>query len=629
MREAGRNEPCPCGSGRKYKACCLAADQAAMRAGVAPSASERMRTRVAVREAARAAQSWEVDMVPVNMWVGGRDPDSSLAMVGAGGFVVHGDVIPRRPAGTVQRVEALAEVISAAGRVAGVLPERVVVRDPVEAGALGRALADRGITVQAGPLAELDDALDGALAHLAGSRARALTTLSGAWAETGCTAEELARFHVAAAEFYRAEPWRLLPNVDPLLIRFPEGTEWGAAVMGGGGIEFGLALYSNPSDLLRLMEPSGPDPEADEIVDALLGFTLTVDFEAKGELTRAMQREVGRAGWPVAGPRAYPRLFGVRVPERRITAGHVTAATLALRAVTLLVHRVDPEPETGVVVMPLGGMEDDTIPWPLPDHAGPVLAEGPGAEPEAAIGRWMLEEGKMREAGRARLARLQAWLEGQELPKTARKAAAHNGQCWESFLEEERLSAGAVTEYDLRVFLYAFYPLSADATPAAAADLVRSLGLIFRFLEAEEGVRYPFAAGVLEELGHFAAIAKSAGAPFDAVLEQLAPHLWENLDGRRLLYESELPGTVRGTWGGPTHFVEIAHLRDELQRRWLLWMDEEVRTGSVDFETLGQALLARQRAWENTPHGRTGGGTPWVVVNETGEAPPGEQGDLA
>ena len=27
--KAGRNDPCPCGSGKKYKKCCLAKDQAA------------------------------------------------------------------------------------------------------------------------------------------------------------------------------------------------------------------------------------------------------------------------------------------------------------------------------------------------------------------------------------------------------------------------------------------------------------------------------------------------------------------------------------------------------------------------------------------------------------------------
>jgi hypothetical protein len=30
-RRVGRNEPCPCGSGRKYKHCCLAKDEAAAR----------------------------------------------------------------------------------------------------------------------------------------------------------------------------------------------------------------------------------------------------------------------------------------------------------------------------------------------------------------------------------------------------------------------------------------------------------------------------------------------------------------------------------------------------------------------------------------------------------------------
>ena len=29
MPKTGRNDPCPCGSGKKYKHCCLAKDQAA------------------------------------------------------------------------------------------------------------------------------------------------------------------------------------------------------------------------------------------------------------------------------------------------------------------------------------------------------------------------------------------------------------------------------------------------------------------------------------------------------------------------------------------------------------------------------------------------------------------------
>jgi len=47
MPEIGRNDPCPCGSGKKYKKCCLAADDAAAVA----------RARAANEEAAAYAQA--------------------------------------------------------------------------------------------------------------------------------------------------------------------------------------------------------------------------------------------------------------------------------------------------------------------------------------------------------------------------------------------------------------------------------------------------------------------------------------------------------------------------------------------------------------------------------------------
>jgi hypothetical protein len=39
-RSLGRNDPCPCGSGRKYKQCCLAKDEAAQRMARAKAAEE-------------------------------------------------------------------------------------------------------------------------------------------------------------------------------------------------------------------------------------------------------------------------------------------------------------------------------------------------------------------------------------------------------------------------------------------------------------------------------------------------------------------------------------------------------------------------------------------------------------
>jgi SEC-C motif len=44
MTKPGRNDPCPCGSGQKYKRCCLpkdqAAESAALKAVVAAKAAE-------------------------------------------------------------------------------------------------------------------------------------------------------------------------------------------------------------------------------------------------------------------------------------------------------------------------------------------------------------------------------------------------------------------------------------------------------------------------------------------------------------------------------------------------------------------------------------------------------------
>jgi tetratricopeptide (TPR) repeat protein len=41
MAKPGRNDPCPCGSGNKYKRCCLAKDQAAQREGLAEAQTRR------------------------------------------------------------------------------------------------------------------------------------------------------------------------------------------------------------------------------------------------------------------------------------------------------------------------------------------------------------------------------------------------------------------------------------------------------------------------------------------------------------------------------------------------------------------------------------------------------------
>jgi hypothetical protein len=41
MAKPGRNDPCPCGSGNKYKKCCLAKDEATEREGLAEAETRR------------------------------------------------------------------------------------------------------------------------------------------------------------------------------------------------------------------------------------------------------------------------------------------------------------------------------------------------------------------------------------------------------------------------------------------------------------------------------------------------------------------------------------------------------------------------------------------------------------
>ncbi|MDB4950891.1 MAG: hypothetical protein JWM27_3540 [Gemmatimonadetes bacterium] len=498
--------------------------------------------------------------------------------------------------------------MSAAGVAAGVLPRHV--REAEVAGALGRELAARGIAVAAAPLPELDKAMDAALDHLVGDPVRARLALPDTWAETGCTPEELRAFHEAAAAFYAAAPWKVYADAEPLLVGLSGGASWAASVMGGGGMEFGMALYSHPDDLVDLLESAAPDPV--HMVTGMRGFTLTVTFDPKAELERSMQREVAKAGWRVASANAYPRLYGIKLPERRVTDAHVRVATRALGAVTLAAAGVDPE-SLGVRVSVMDAPEGDDECEPM-EPPRPVLAEGPGADPLAALRDAEAGSDDLEEMEQARFQRLQGWLMEQGLPKSVLATAVRNANDWGTFCVYHAIPAGAVTEYDLRLFLYRFFPLAVESTKAATRDLPRSMELVLRFLEAEEGIRYPFGDAVLAELREHADQAKVDGTTLDKVLSGLAESFWDDQDSRGLLPAPELRD-VPGGWAAGMKV--LPGLRRELHRRWLLWYDEEVRNGATDYEALYVALVQRQRAWENAPHPDYGGRTPVQVIRET------------
>ncbi|HEY0017870.1 MAG TPA: SEC-C domain-containing protein [Longimicrobium sp.] len=607
--KTSRNDPCRCGSGKKYKACCMGRDQARERARSIIGEEVFDAAEAEWMAAARTETVWAADVVPAPGLVREAPDGLSLAMVMAGEWAVHTDVLSHRPAGAAERARDLAAVVNAGARALGVLPERVVVPYPDVVEELDRLLAGRGISVGYGDSEHLAEAMDSVLAQMDPSPAQGRLGIALTWRETGASAQELADFHQAAAAFYAAEPWNVDEVPESLLLEFA-GKEypWGASLMGGGGESFGLVLHSRPEDLRAIWMSDDPSSAFLEMT----GFTLTVDFDRKSELTRGMQREVTAARWPIAGPHAYPRLFAMDLPGRWITAEEVRLATLALRAVTVHARGGDALAETGVRLSGFG-MEDEEsrLEWfRFPDAARPICAEGPGAEPGAGLRAWDTDEQgeQVQAVEEERLGQLSAWLAGRGRADVEVEADRQNARHWTDFLGRT-LPAGAVTEYDLRLFLYSYYPQRSGATIGATRELPRSMRLIVQFLEEREGIRYPFAGAVLNELDEIEARAREEHEPLEDTLRFLSYEIYDYLDTRVLL-------PVMGEEWPVLTSLEIAQLQRELQRRWLLWFDELARDGETDHAVFESELESRQRQWENTPHPRVGGKTPKQVLME-------------
>jgi hypothetical protein len=605
---ASRNDPCPCGSGRKYKACCLRADVARerVRAVVGDEVVDFMEQ---VQSMAAAESTWQADVTPMPMEQ--RDREPAVLLIVAAGMILHVEVLPYRPATAEERAATVAQGFAAARRASSRSPERLLVRDAELAAALAGRPQLNGVAVRAAPMPELDEVLKEFLEHESDAPAR-LTT-PDTWRETGTPAAEVAEFHRAAAEFYRLAPWNKLELQVPLLLALPDGAEWAASIMGDAGVAYGLGLYSQPGDMIALMA-SGASFAMD---GGMQGYSVTVDFDQRGPLSRAMLREITAAGWTIAGPRAYPRLFGLKV--ERVAAEHVRLATLCLRAVNALARGADPWEETGVGVSPLplpfGWDEDEDEEdreleyFVFPERASLMCPEGPCADPEASLRAWDDYEA-FDAAENERLTRLEAWLPAH-LQKVS-KAVLENARTWCGHWGAMAIPAGAVTEHDLRQFIYDLYVRKGEPSKRAVKALRTSLIFIFRFLEEEEGIHYPFGEAVLDELWEVERRAEEDGMELDEALVALSYELYDDLDARVMLPRRD-PAEGCAEWPDLMN-ADVAHLDRELQRRWLLWYDELVRQGMTDFDELEAALLERQIAWENTPHPEHDGQTPAEVI---------------
>lgn len=624
--KVSRNDPCPCGSGRKYKACCLPRDQARERSERFVSPEDVAESEARVAEEARRAPFWEADVVPLAGTFTETGSPGSLVIVGAAGFILGGDVLGRRPAGAGARARAVLDAVMAASRKTGVLPERLHVRDAGFAEALRPELARRGIEVSAAPLPELDEAITASLEHLEGSRAGALASSPWNWAEVEASGEELAEFHAAAAAYHRAAPWKRMGDSEALLLHFPgEDEPWAASVMGGAGVHVGLALYSDPGDVDRVLEYGGEDAAGPVL--AFRGFSLSMSYDPLADLPKPMRREVTAAGWEVAGPKAYPTVMGVAVPGRRITAEHLRRVAQACRSVAEFAVGDSFElpwtsPTTGVAVDFLFRDEDeddeqdvpepeDLLPWPPLDVSHPAGPQGRNADPEA-----VLRVRSWNEVGPRELDRLGGFITFVDDGKTSRAARERQvraAELWTEFLSQQWLPAESATEYDLRCFLYGYLVDAARVPKPVARYLTRSLRRLFAFYAGHEGIAYPWAEAVLDQLDELAVGEEDVR---DALVEG-GEVLGLDLALRALRPVTEVPGTPAGWAIVPAE--EAAELRQELTRRWLLWHDEVVCGGITDPNDVRDVLLGRQRQWENTAKPELGGRTPKRVLTESAE----------
>ena len=470
----GRNDPCPCGSGKKYKKCCLSLDQQAGAAG--SQAGE-------VREVAGRASEWQADIVALPATIEG-DAASRLAvlLVVANGYVIHSDALNRPSPEAEAMAELLAPAIRAAGARLGHLPERVIVRDEEIAAALsglltaGTEAASPGRAhppkVVADPLPELDEAAYALAEDSTGRPGRYLVSCPDTWAGWDLPAETAVRLFRLAAAFYRAEPWTTMTNLDALEAVTPSAQTWTVGVLGNGGREFGIALYADAGDLWSMAGGGAVHPALWEPQ----GRVVSVNFDAGGDIPKAMRREVARAGWEVASPKAYPRIFAINTPAGGVRRRDVEDLAALLAAVPRFVaaHAAEVERgapvdgwrdgETGVVLSYFSSPDNPESGdvWPEIGELAPGGAEGPGAEPAAAIGGWeeaAQEPVKFREREIVVVDRFAAHLAEREgLAASTVQKHAGNAATFVDYLADMGVPVKAVHEYDLRVFLFDWYP---------------------------------------------------------------------------------------------------------------------------------------------------------------------------
>lgn len=612
--KTGRNDPCPCGSGKKYKQCCWEKDHT--QSGVIPFPGS-----------GAPPAEWEAGFAALPVRI--EDDAGALPtvlLVTAGKAVLFSEVTAHPPVEPEEVAREIERAVLEAARATGHLPARLRVHHRRVAEALGATLGPRDVEVSASEdLPDLDFLAADLRDFMGGAAGVPPAASPETWAAWGLPAARVAEIFRAAAEFFRAAPWEVLTNVDLIAADVPAGRRWTACVLGNGGLQYGLVLYEHPEDFLGMLVSEEPTVA----FSGLRGSIVSLDFQPRTGVPEAMYREIRKAGWEVAGPLAYPALTVINSPGGGIGAAEAEDLTVLLRAVPRFVEEYDelfpdepgepPEwrdPESGAVLRPLLLMpeEEEESLWEPPFRLRTGCAEGPGADPSAAVAA-PEDPDAFAEVEEGVVERFGAWLAREERfsRATVEKHTINAGLFVEYLARWQGISLRSVTEYDLRTFLYDWYPRKVADSRTRALSVPTSLRRFFAFLEQAGGISCPWADEILRDKGTFEIRLDEfpGGFWWDEEVREWQGEFYEDLAERVFLPEPGLAGG--GAWGGAMGPTE-ALLHRELQRRWLLWRDEVIRGGATDPDEVRDALAARQRKWETSKSRALGGKTPAQAI---------------
>ena len=359
----GRNDPCPCGSGRKFKNCCMYREAQHDVQGTLPFDTGRdLALRREVREAAAKEPVWQAEALPLMMLVAEKGSERPvLLFVTAGELVVHLDMRGRLGGEVTTVAEALERVLAATARTVGTWPETVQVRHAAVADALRPLLVARDVSVAAADsLPHLEEAARSLMQNMLGGAPWPPVCRTETWSAWELPRSLVAELFSAASDFWRAAPWRHASNLQAPRAHMPSGQEWTACILGNAGQEFGLALYSDADDLYERALDASPE----EPFGGVLGRILSITFERLADMPDGASRELRIARWDVAGPAAYPTLMTVNTPGGGAAAEDVRDLVTLLRVLPSFVeqHRLAlmREERTLEPCNPIDWLHDDT-----------------------------------------------------------------------------------------------------------------------------------------------------------------------------------------------------------------------------------------------------------------------------